>query len=164
MYFKGIKEFKLNTALMILYVLSMGPTHGYELMRRIKEEFFLIKSPGVLYPMLKRLIQLGYIEEAGSVSRGRRIAKVYRISDKGLKFLSENKTRIDMLKTFAKGVKIFDDIGGVELRETILSILPVLPQADEHELKVLRNAIKNFISIVNSIKEKIELKGEQVGE
>ncbi len=160
MYFGKAREFKLNTALMILYILSMGPAHGYELMRRIREEFFLFKSPGVLYPMLRRLIQLGYIEEVGSVSRGRRIAKVYRISDKGLKFLNDNKARIDMLKTFAKGMKIFDEIGGIELREAIFNIFTVLPQADEHDLEILRDAIRNFISILNSIKENIKLRGK----
>lgn len=160
-YFKRIREFKLNTALMILYILSMGPTHGYELLRRIREEFFFPKSPGVLYPMLRRLIQLGYIEEAGSISRGRRIAKVYKISDEGLRFLRDNRARIDMLKNFAVGVKIFEDIGGAELREAIFNTIAVLPKADAHELEVLRSAIRNLLSILNSVRERIQSRSGQ---
>lgn len=153
------REFELNTLLIILYVLSKGPAHGYEIMKRIKEEFFFHKSPGILYPSLKKLLTLGYIDAVAEDQRGKKLLKVYRITNEGIKFLSNHIDRVEHLKKISRGLKIFEDVGGYKIREAIFKLVEVLPYAKEDNLKMLSIAINDFVKSLENLRNTIMVRG-----
>jgi len=153
------REFELNTLLIILYVLSKGPAHGYEIMKRIKEEFFFHKSPGILYPSLKKLLTLGYIDAIAEDQRGKKLLKVYRITNEGIKFLSNHIDRVEHLKKISRGLKIFEDVGGYKIREAIFKLVEVLPYAKEDNLKMLSIAINDFVKSLENLRNTIMVRG-----
>uniref|UniRef100_A0A7C5XK11 PadR family transcriptional regulator n=1 Tax=Ignisphaera aggregans TaxID=334771 RepID=A0A7C5XK11_9CREN len=153
------REFELNTLLIILYVLSKGPAHGYEIMKRIKEEFFFHKSPGILYPSLKKLLTLGYIDAVAEDQRGKKLLKVYRITNEGIKFLSNHIDRVEHLKKISRGLKIFEDVGGYKIREAIFKLVEVLPYAKEDNLKMLSITINDFVKSLENLRNTIMVRG-----
>uniref|UniRef100_A0A7J3QEQ5 PadR family transcriptional regulator n=1 Tax=Ignisphaera aggregans TaxID=334771 RepID=A0A7J3QEQ5_9CREN len=153
------REFELNTLLIILYILSKGPAHGYEIMKRIKEEFFFHKSPGILYPSLKKLLILGYIDAVAEGQRGKKLLKVYRITDEGIKFLSNHIDRVEHLKKISRGLKIFEDVGGYKIREAIFKLIEVLPYAKEDDVKMLSIVINDFVKSLENLRNTIMVRG-----
>ncbi|MBS7604799.1 PadR family transcriptional regulator [Candidatus Bathyarchaeota archaeon] len=75
--------------LAILYTLLKGPAHGYEMLKRIKENTLGLISPtaGSLYPALRDLEEKGFIE--GEWCGGRRRMRVYRITERGKETFKE---------------------------------------------------------------------------
>jgi DNA-binding PadR family transcriptional regulator len=71
------------------------PRHGYELIKAIEERFggSYTPSPGVIYPTLSWLDDMGYaqvdVEEAGR--------KRYRVTAEGKAFLAANRAAVDEL-------------------------------------------------------------------
>lgn len=78
----------------ILQLISEKPSHGYEIIKSIQERLggTYAPSPGVVYPMLTMLEEMGHI--AGT-SEGAR--KRYTITEEGTKALAENKEMVDAL-------------------------------------------------------------------
>ena len=70
---------------MILQLIAEGPKHGYELIKAIEEKLggAYTPSPGVVYPMLTMLEEMGH---ATVVSEGSR--KLYTITEEGSKSLA----------------------------------------------------------------------------
>ncbi len=68
--------------LMVLGLLEAGPQHGYQLIRAFAERSAeaYSPSPGVLYPLLTLLADMGLIEEAPGEGGSRRS---YRLTDAG---------------------------------------------------------------------------------
>jgi DNA-binding PadR family transcriptional regulator len=71
------------------------PSHGYEIIKAIedKTEGAYAPSPGVVYPRLTLLEDLGYIG-AGANDDNR---KLYKITATGRKYLTENKAVVDQV-------------------------------------------------------------------
>lgn len=81
--------------LLVLALLAENPAHGYELIKGIEERFggSYTPSPGVIYPTLSWLDDMGYAEvEASEGSRKR-----YRATDAGKAFLDANREQADAL-------------------------------------------------------------------
>jgi DNA-binding PadR family transcriptional regulator len=80
--------------LLILALLAEKPRHGYEIIKAIEERSrgFYVPSPGMVYPALTFLEELGQasVEEEGS-------KKLYHITDSGRAFLSENQATADAM-------------------------------------------------------------------
>jgi DNA-binding PadR family transcriptional regulator len=78
----------------ILKLIAEKPRHGYEIIKSIQERLGggYAPSPGVVYPMLTMLEEMGY---ATVVTEGAR--KLYTITDEGSKSLAENKAVVDAL-------------------------------------------------------------------
>jgi DNA-binding PadR family transcriptional regulator len=83
-----------------LRLLSLGmiaeqPRHGYELMKAIEERMSgsYTPSPGVMYPTLSWLEDMGYAE-VDTAETGR---KRYRITAEGEAFLNANRAAVDEL-------------------------------------------------------------------
>jgi DNA-binding PadR family transcriptional regulator len=80
--------------LLVLALIAQAPAHGYELIRTIEDRFggAYTPSPGVIYPTLSWLADMGY----ASVERdgGR---KSYAITDEGRSFLEANRAAADAL-------------------------------------------------------------------
>jgi len=81
--------------LLLLAIIADAPSHGYELIKTVEDRFggSYSPSPGVIYPTLAWLDDMGYavIEPAEG---GR---KRYRITPEGEAFLTANRAAIDEL-------------------------------------------------------------------
>ena len=75
---------KGSLPMLILYVLSKGPSHGYEIAKRIKEESesVLDFKEGTLYPTLHNLEKQWLIEAYEATENGR-VRRYYRLTDTG---------------------------------------------------------------------------------
>lgn len=80
--------------LMVLGLLESGPQHGYQLIRSFAEKSGeeYTPSPGVLYPLLTLLADMGLVEEVASEGSSRRS---FALSEAGLAELNANRAVID---------------------------------------------------------------------
>jgi len=89
---------------MVLGILAEGESYGYAILKRISELSGgeLDWTEGLLYPLLHRLERLGYVESNWQEVAGERRRKYYRITDRGLAELAEQRqqweTIVDALK------------------------------------------------------------------
>ena len=73
---------------LILWLISQGPRHGYELIKEVKRLTGQKLKPGVLYPLLYQLEGEGFL--AGEwIKKGRRELKCYRLTEKGKVLLAK---------------------------------------------------------------------------
>jgi DNA-binding PadR family transcriptional regulator len=73
--------------LLLLFLIAEKPRHGYDLIKAVEQlsEGTYVPSPGVVYPTLTMLQDMGHIEELpGEGSR-----KTYQATDEGRAFLEE---------------------------------------------------------------------------
>lgn len=82
--------------LMILAVLAEGPSHGYGLIKSVEErsESGVLLDPANLYRTLRRMRELGWIEEADAENDRRR---VHRITERGRTILMAELARLERL-------------------------------------------------------------------
>ena len=78
----------------VLALLTDGPRHGYDIIKALEEKSSGIysPSPGVVYPTLTYLEEVGYVS---ATSEGNK--KVYAITDTGRAHLEENRDLADMV-------------------------------------------------------------------
>lgn len=78
----------------ILQLISEKPSYGYEIIKSIQERLGgnYAPSPGIVYPMLTMLEEMGY---ASVTQEGTR--KLYSITEEGAKALAENKAVVDAI-------------------------------------------------------------------
>lgn len=71
--------------MLILKTLTLGPMHGYAIVRRIHQvtEDALQIEEGSLYPALHRMQRRGWIEAEWGTSENNRRAKYYRLTTPG---------------------------------------------------------------------------------
>jgi len=79
--------------LVILQLIAEKPRHGYELIKAIEEKLSgaYTPSPGVVYPTLTMLEELGHTTVANSEGG----KKLYTITEEGQTFLAANKAAVD---------------------------------------------------------------------
>jgi DNA-binding PadR family transcriptional regulator len=95
---------------LILWLISKGPTHGYEIIKEIKRLTGRRLTPATLYPLLNRLEAEGFLV-SDLVERNQRELRCYRLTEKGKEFLTK---MFDMFKLPIKRV-IADLLGEKEL-------------------------------------------------
>lgn len=68
----------------VLMLLNRKPSHGYEIMKEIRDRTrgFYKPTPGGVYPILRNLEKTGYIEGQWRKQKNRKI-KTYEITEKG---------------------------------------------------------------------------------
>jgi DNA-binding PadR family transcriptional regulator len=90
----GRKLASVDLQLLILGLLADKPRHGYEIIKALDERSkgFYIPSPGMVYPALTYLEEIGHatIEVDGS-------RKLYHITDAGKEHLDKNRSAADAL-------------------------------------------------------------------
>ena len=91
---------------MVLGILAEGESYGYAILRRINElsDGELDWTEGLLYPLLHRLERLGYVESSWQSVSGERRRKYYRITDKGLAELAEQRRQWATVTEALKGI------------------------------------------------------------
>ena len=79
--------------LIVLALLNEGPRHGYEIIKELEEKSSGVysPSPGVVYPTLTYLEEVGYATSSAEGSK-----KVYSITDAGRKYYRENREVADL--------------------------------------------------------------------
>jgi len=79
----------------ILRLIAEKPRYGYEIIKAIEEKFggSYAPSPGVVYPTLTLLDELGYV----TVTTGEGTKKLHTITTEGSAALEENKANVDTL-------------------------------------------------------------------
>jgi Transcriptional regulator PadR-like family len=77
-------------------MIAEAPRHGYELMRAIEERMggTYSPSPGVIYPTLSWLEDMGYARVEADGGRKR-----YAITDEGTAFLTANRAAVDEMQS-----------------------------------------------------------------
>jgi DNA-binding PadR family transcriptional regulator len=80
----------------ILDLLKDKPRYGYEVIRELEERShgFYSPSPGVVYPTLQYLEDMGYV-----TSREQNGKKVYTITQEGLKFLEDQSQTVNDIRS-----------------------------------------------------------------
>jgi DNA-binding PadR family transcriptional regulator len=80
--------------LVLLALLAEQPSHGYELIKALEErsDGFYCPSPGMVYPALTWLEEMGYTSVAAEGAK-----KLYSITDTGRAYLSENQDAADAM-------------------------------------------------------------------
>jgi DNA-binding PadR family transcriptional regulator len=79
----------------ILRLIEEKPRHGYEMIKEIEERVggAYTPSPGVIYPTLTLLEELGYV----AVTPGEGARKLHEITPEGRSFLAANHQAVDAL-------------------------------------------------------------------
>lgn len=101
----GRKISSADLQLLILALLDEKPRHGYELIKAVEElsNGFYSPSPGVIYPALTYLEEVGH---AASTTEGTR--KLYELTDAGRAHLKERRAEADaileQLKEIGRGM------------------------------------------------------------
>jgi DNA-binding PadR family transcriptional regulator len=92
----------------ILKLIEEKPAHGYVIIKTIEDRLAgaYAPSPGIVYPTLTLLEELGYIAIAGT--EGPR--KLYAITDEGRAALTENRATVDAI--FARMDEVHARHGG----------------------------------------------------
>lgn len=82
--------------LVILALIAEKPRHGYEIIKAIEERVggSYSPSPGVIYPTLTLLEELGYVTVAIPAEGGR---KLHEVTEQGRAFLEANRSTLDAL-------------------------------------------------------------------
>src|SRR5215831_12922170 len=93
----------------LLQLISENPRHGYELIKAIEEKFggMYSPSPGIVYPNLNLLEELGYVRSEAAAEGTR---KLYTITEEGTNYLAANRAATDAI--FARIAEISRAYGG----------------------------------------------------
>jgi DNA-binding PadR family transcriptional regulator len=92
----------------ILDLIKDKPRHGYDIIRELEEQSYgLYKpSPGVIYPTLQMLEEMGYANSAEQEGK-----KIYSITEDGRQFLAKQKDIADGVRSQMKRRWSFRNIG-----------------------------------------------------
>ena len=76
---------------LVLAILAEGESYGYSILKRVRElsEGDLEWTDGMLYPLLHRLLRLGYVTTEWRTPSGGRRRRYYAITDDGRAALAE---------------------------------------------------------------------------
>ena len=92
----------------LLQLIAERPRYGYDLIKTIEEQFggMYSPSPGVVYPTLTLLEELGYVraENSGGTKR------LYAVTEEGEAFLAANRASVDAI--FSRMAEVSRAIGG----------------------------------------------------
>src|SRR5262245_28900826 len=91
---------------MVLGILAEGQSYGYAILRRINELSGgqLEWTEGLLYPLLHRLERRIDVDSTWQAVAGERRRKYYRITDKGVAELAEQRRQWDTVVDTLKGI------------------------------------------------------------
>jgi DNA-binding PadR family transcriptional regulator len=92
----------------LLDLIQEKPRHGYDIIRELEDRSygFYKPSPGVVYPTLQMLEEMGYTSAAEQEGK-----KVYSITEEGLAFLAKKKDIANNLRSEIKHRWSFKNIG-----------------------------------------------------
>ncbi len=137
---------------LVLYTLKDKPLHGYAVMKEIEAltSGLYTPSPGIIYPTLQLLEDLGLVEV---IKEDRR--KLYKITKAGLKELEEHLPELQLLLGKSKRFLLFlREVGGENLLATMKKLFEALDFLGDEEKRQIRGAILSFSQEVEEILSK----------
>jgi DNA-binding PadR family transcriptional regulator len=142
----------------ILQYIKEKPSHGYEIIRALEERFhgFYAPSPGTIYPTLQTLEEMGYISlDEQHVEQEEK--KVYTITDKGNKFLAEQKEFGERIRKQIRSWWNPDNIDDIrktmhEFDSLAQLVTENVRTADREKLNRIREVISNAYEKLSSDK------------
>jgi DNA-binding PadR family transcriptional regulator len=129
--------------LLILYVLSRGPMHGYEIMKEFEKLFGRAPGPGALYPQLRYLRQKGLVD-LEITYKGSRKLKIYKITNEGLKFLEKNSEELEKILEHIKSAKAILDLGLRRVADDITKVIDLYPRLSPSDREKLSGILRRF--------------------
>lgn len=80
---------------LVLAILTEGDSYGYAILKRVRELSGgrIEWSDGMLYPLLHRLENLGFVESRWGESESGRRRKYYRITERGMTHLADRRAQ-----------------------------------------------------------------------
>src|SRR5579863_8834801 len=92
--FRGRKMGSLDLRLVLLRLLAERPSHGYELIKSLEERSggFYSPSPGMVYPALTWLEEVGYAQVTAEGAKKR-----YALTDAGREYLKQHQEAADAI-------------------------------------------------------------------
>ena len=118
--------------LLILKLISEAPRHGYDLIREIEERTggAYVPSPGVIYPALEALLDLGWVEAEADGAR-----RSFRLTPDGEAELAAEAEALERIETRLASLSESDrpedpqDVRGAmwRLRHTVISAIRAYP-------------------------------------
>jgi DNA-binding PadR family transcriptional regulator len=102
----------------LLKLIAERPRYGYELIKTIEEQFggMYSPSPGVIYPTLTLLEELGYVraESSGGTKR------LYAVTEEGANYLAANRALVDdVFSRMAEASRAFGTGPAPEVRRAL---------------------------------------------
>jgi DNA-binding PadR family transcriptional regulator len=141
--FPGRGVFRGYMRLVVLHVLRGQPKHVYGLIKSIEDLVGVRPSTGVIYPVLRSSIREGLVEVETLSVEGREV-KVYRLSEKGLKYLELRESDLKEALRLAESFKKSRLAGCERLFDLVREIVVSAGRLSEAELMELRKAITEF--------------------
>ena len=140
--------------LVLLKLIADQPRHGYDLIRAIEEMTHgtYAPSPGVVYPTLTMLQDMGHIEEA----RGEGSRKAFAASDEGRAHLAEKAEEVEAL--LARLEDMGSDrrkAGGAPIKRAVGNLLSALWHRVTRE-EVTEETLHEVAAILDEAAQKIE--------
>ena len=140
--------------LLILSMIAQNPCHGYELIKAIEEKFggAYVPSPGVIYPTLSWLDDMGFAHVAPEES-GR---KTYAITPEGKAFLTANRKGVDQL--IARGISATQS-GRRNASPQVLEAMGKLKAALRMRFKdgpLTDQSVAQIVDVINKAAEDVE--------
>jgi DNA-binding PadR family transcriptional regulator len=105
----------------LLHLIAEKPRYGYELIKAIEEQVggMYSPSPGVIYPTLTLLEELGYLRP--EIAEGTR--KLYSITGEGAAFLAANRALVDaILGRMAEVSRVYAGGPAPEIRRAVQNL------------------------------------------
>jgi DNA-binding PadR family transcriptional regulator len=129
----GRKMASVDLQLLILALLADKPRHGYEIIKALEERSkgFYAPSPGMVYPALTYLEEIGHATVEASGTR-----KLYHVTQQGKEHLESNRSTVDAM--FAQ----LSRVG--ERMDSVRRAMHAEDTADESEAEQERRGLKEL--------------------
>ena len=138
------KIIKQYVEILVLDELRKHELHGYGFIDLIRRRYGFEPSPSMIYPVLKELMKKGFVEAIERYSGSKKYI-VYRITEKGLEFLSEHRDLLEEAKRHEERIRLAIDIGLFRLMRTVRSLFNNIDRLDQDKLSKVRRAINDFL-------------------
>uniref|UniRef100_A0A7J3ZKA9 PadR family transcriptional regulator n=1 Tax=Fervidicoccus fontis TaxID=683846 RepID=A0A7J3ZKA9_9CREN len=135
----------------VLKELEKGPVHGYALMSRFEEVYGFRPSPGAIYPILKKLTEMGLVSVEERAEGGRGV-KVYSLTDKGRRFLSERRKAVEKLEKFAARMKLAKEYGFTRLAAGLFWLFKNIDEIPPEKLEELSRDVKALCERIEKLR------------
>ncbi|NPA99775.1 MAG: PadR family transcriptional regulator [Crenarchaeota archaeon] len=141
--------------LLILKILSNREAHGYAIIKELEKLLGYRVSSGVVYPHLKRLVREEIIE-AIEIYRGNKKIKIYRLTERGRRYVEDHIKDIEEAYQIARRLRKFFNIGGRELVQVLKKLFENIEKLSEEDLSKIRDILRETSRQIENIVRKYE--------
>jgi len=135
---------KQYVEILVLDELRKHELHGYGFIDLIRRRYGFEPSPSMIYPVLKELMKKGFVEAIEKYIGSKKYI-VYRITEKGLEFLSEHRDLLEEAKRHEERIRLAIDIGLFRLMRTMRLLFNNIDRLDRDKLSRIQQAINDFL-------------------